>query len=118
MIEMNLDLKYYKSILYGIKKYEMRVYDLKRQQIKLLDELKFIERGTNNSFKVIITELSWYKTFTQALKETNIKDILPDVDTFEEAVKTYESFPHKEGTYKEGSEKFGVLRIKFKLNFN
>lgn len=59
---MNLDKIYFDLIKSGKKEYETRVYDEKRQKIKLLEEVIFTEKGNeNNSFKCIITELSYFK---------------------------------------------------------
>ena len=40
---------------------------------------------------------------------------MPNARSVEDAVKLYEAFPHDEGTYKKGAQKYGVLRIKFEL---
>ena len=62
-MEMHLDTIYFDFIQKGIKLYETRVYDHKRQKIKLLDTVTFYDRGSKRTFKALITELSWFKTF-------------------------------------------------------
>ena len=41
---MTLDTIYFDYIKNGIKLYETRIYDEKRQKIKLLDNIKFIDK--------------------------------------------------------------------------
>ena len=114
-MEMNLDTIYFNYIKNKTKLYETRVYDEKRQQIKLLNKVKFKERGSKRSFNAIIIELAYFKNFKDAIKPVGIKKVLPNARSLEDGVKIYEQFPHKEGSYKKGAKKFGVLRMKFKL---
>lgn len=96
--------------------YETRIFDKKRQAIKLLDIVTFTEKETKNTFKAKITELSHFKTFKEAISEVGIKKVLPSAKSLVDGIKTYESFPHKEyGTYKDAAKKYGVLRMKFEL---
>ena len=115
MANMNLDTIYFNYIKNCIKLYETRVYDEKRQKIKLLDIITFHERDTKNKFTVKIIELSWFSSFEEAIKTVGIKKVLPNVRSLKDGVKIYESFSHKEGNYKKGAKKYGVLRMKFKL---
>lgn len=115
-MEMHLDKIYYDYILNGKKIYEIRIYDEKRQQINLLDIIKFIDRSSENTFNGKIVELSYFSNFRDAIEEVGIKSVLPNVRSLKEGIKTYENFPHKEGNYKKASEKYGVLRIKFEIN--
>lgn len=112
---MHLDKIYFDYIKNKVKIYETRVYDKKRQEIKLLEEIVFLERGSKRSFKARIIELSHYKNFKDAIKDVGVKKVLPNAKSLNEAVKIYEKFPHDDGSYKEGAKKYGVLRIKFKL---
>lgn len=115
VMEMNLDTIYFDYIKNGIKIYETRVYDKKRQSIKLLDIIKFKDRGSNRTFNAEITELSWFLNFKDAIEEVGVKKVLPNAKSLSEAIKIYEQFPHDEGTYKQAAKKYGVLRMKFKL---
>ena len=112
---MNLDSIYFNYIKKKIKLYETRVYDDKRQKIKLLDKVKFKEKGSKRFFNAIITELSYFSNFREAIIPVGIKKILPNARSLDDGVKIYENFPHSEGNYKKGAKKFGVLRMKFKL---
>lgn len=108
-MEMHLEPVYFNAIKNGVKIYETRVFDEKRQKLKLLDDIKFIERGTNKSFVKKISELSYYTNFEDAIKDVGIRKVLPNVRSLQDGVKLYESFPG----YKDGAKKNGVLRIKF-----
>ena len=114
---MNLDTIYFDYIKNGKKLYETRVYDKKRREIKLLEEVTFIDRSDNTrTFKAIITELSYFKNFKEAIEEVGIKKVLPNAKSLDEGVKLYHQFPSGEGgTFKEAAKKYGVLRMKFVL---
>ena len=112
---MKLDTIYFNYIKNRVKLYETRVYDKKRQKVKLLDIVKFTDKGSNNIFEAKITELSYFKDFKEAILDTGLKKLLPNARTINQGIKMYESFPHSEGTFKEGAKKFGVLRMKFMI---
>lgn len=116
-MKMNLDTIYFDYIKNGKKLYETRVYDKKRREIKLLEEVTFIDRSDNTrTFKAIITELSYFKNFKEAIEEVGIKKVLPNAKSLDEGVKLYHQFPSGEGgTFKEAAKKYGVLRMKFVL---
>ena len=110
IIEMNLKPIYYNFIKQKKKIYEIRVFDEKRQQLKLLDTIKFINsENSKQNFKVKITELSYFKNFKEAIEASGVRKVLPNAKSLEDGVNIYESFP----SYKENAKKFGVLRIKF-----
>ena len=117
MIEMKLDTIYFDYIKNGQKLYETRVYDIKRRNIKLLDKVKFIDKGDKRrTFSAIITELSYFNSFEEAITTVGLKKVMPNAGTIQKAVSIYHSFPHGEGnTFKEGADKYGVLRMKFEL---
>ena len=116
MVEMKLDTIYFNYIKNGIKLYETRVYDKKRQEVKLLDTVTFRDRGSSNVFKATITELSYFGTFKEALENAGIKKVLPNAKSLKDGIKIYEKFPHGEGgTFKDGATKYGVIRMKLKL---
>jgi ASC-1-like (ASCH) protein len=116
-MKMNLDTIYFDYIKNGKKLYETRVYDKKRREINLLEEVTFIDRSDNTrTFKAIITELSYFKNFKEAIEEVGIKKVLPNAKSLDEGVKLYHQFPSGEGgTFKEAAKKYGVLRMKFVL---
>ena len=115
IVKMNLDNIYYNLIKTGKKTYETRVYDGKRQQLKLLDIIEFKNRDSNQTFQAKITELSHFHDFRSAILDCGLKKVMPNARSVDDAVKLYENFPHDTGNYKKGAQKYGVLRIKFKL---
>ena len=62
-------------------------------------------------FNAIITELSYYNNFKEAIEEVGVKKVLPNAKSLKDAVEIYNSFPG----YKENSKKYGVLRVRFLL---
>ena len=108
---MHLDTIYFDYILNGIKLYEVRVYDEKRQKINLLDVIEFSDRGSNRTFEAKITELSWFSNFRDAIYEVGVRKVLPNAKSLDDGVITYENFDNK--NYKKNAKKFGVLRMKF-----
>lgn len=113
--QMNINKIYFYYILKKMKIYETRIYDERRQKIKLLDVIQFREKESKQTFNAKIIQLSYFKNFKDAIIDSGIKNILPNANSIEEGVKIYQSFPHKEGTYKEAANKYGVLRMKFEL---
>ena len=113
--DMKLDTIYFDYILNKKKIYETRVNDPKRQKIHLLDTVNFKDRGSKRTFKAVITELSYFQDFKSAIVNSGLKKVLPNAKSVNEGIKLYESFPHDEGTFKEGAKKYGVLRMKFNL---
>lgn len=116
-MEMKLDTIYFDYILHGRKLYETRIYDKKRKGIKLLDKVKFVDKSNKKrTFNALITELSYFDNFKNALTDVGIKKVLPNAKSLENGIKIYNSFPHGEGgTFKDAAKKYGVLRMKFKL---
>ena len=114
-MEMKLDTIYFNYIKDCKKIYETRIYDHKRQQIKLKEIVTFKDRNSNKKFKAMITELSWFKNFRDAIKDVGLKKVLPNAHSLDDGVKLYEKFPHKEGSYKKAAKKYGVLRMRFNL---
>jgi len=113
---LKLDTIHFNNILNRSKVYETRIYDEKRQKIKLLDELTFKEVGTERTFKAIVIELSYSETFREAIEPVGIKKVLPNVRSLKDGISLYENIKHGEGgLYKDAAKKYGVLRMKFKL---
>ena len=114
-LSMNLDSIYFNLIKNEKKLYETRVLDNKRKKIKLLDVVEFKEKGTTRTFKAVITELSYFTNFKEAIIDCGLKKVMPNARSVEDAVSLYENFPHDEGNYKKAAKKFGVLRMKYQL---
>lgn len=56
IIEMKLDTIHFNNIRDKKKIYECRLLDNKRQQINLRDEILFIDRGSNKTLQLTVTE--------------------------------------------------------------
>ena len=116
-MQMKLNKIYFDYIKEGKKLYETRVYDKKRKTIKLLEKVTFVcKEDPKQSFEGIITELSYFDNFKEAIEEVGLKKVLPNASSLKEGVEIYNKIPSGEGgTYKEASKKYGVLRMKFSL---
>lgn len=107
---MKLRPEYFDKILKGVKKYELRLNDEKRQNIKVGDFIEFTN-GSNSeeSIQLWVTSLSYYNSFKELLSFNNnhLEDIIGD---FETSVSEFlyilgEIYPT------EKQEKYGVLCI-------
>jgi len=70
--EMKLQPDYYNFILNGTKRIEIRLFDEKRQQIKIGDMIKFLKvPELNESFNAKVVGLLRYGTFEDMFKDEN-----------------------------------------------
>ena len=104
---MNLQKIHFDTIVAGSKIYECRLYDDKRKKISLFDLIEF--RCENKRHKVIVIELSFFKSFEHALIEKGVNNVLPNVETINDGIQLY----HDIECYREGENRHGVLCIKF-----
>src|SRR5574344_1643506 len=106
--EMKLQPEYYNFILNGTKRIEIRLYDKKRQQIKIGDTIKFLkEPELNETINAKVTGLLRYYSFDTMFKDFDI-DILSDKSMTKEQLKNVlEQFYTKEK-----QEQYGVLGIR------
>ena len=109
--EMKLQPKYYNFILTGTKRIEIRLFDEKRQQIKIGDIIKF-KKGPEltESFKVRVIGLLRYNTFENLFKDFDISILADASMTKKELINVLEEFYPKEE-----QEKYGVLGIRIEL---
>ena len=71
--EMKLQPEYYNFILNGTKRIEIRLFDEKRQQIKIGDTIKILkEPELNESFNAKVIGLLRYNTFEDMFKDFDI----------------------------------------------
>ena len=64
--ELKLQPKYYDYILNGTKRIELRLFDEKRQLIKVGDKIKFLkESNLDESFEVLVVGLLRYNSFIE-----------------------------------------------------
>jgi ASC-1-like (ASCH) protein len=110
-----LQSPYYEFIRDGKKIYETRVYDEKRKNMKVGDIWIFTHNDNSElkPIRTVITEIKIYKSFREAIEDTGVEKLLPQIKDIEEGIKTYESFDN--GNYKTDGEKMGVVRFTIKV---
>lgn len=113
--EMNLLQDPFEKIQKGIKTLEVRLYDDKRRNIKLGDEIEFskIPETTtklHQKIKVKVKGLLIYNTFTELFK-----DIPPSFMGYTEAEKEYITDMMYQIYTKEQESKYGVIGIRIEL---
>ena len=107
--QMNLQSKYFDFIKNGTKRIELRLYDEKRQQIKLGDSIEF-SKSENEIFKVRVIGLLRYETFSDLFNDFNISVLADQSMTKQELLNVLQEFytPEKQAQY-------GVLGIRLEL---
>ncbi len=119
---MKLINPYYQYVRDGEKKYEIRINDEKRQlfqignviQITFNDKIGNIYVDKPNYF-VRVTEKNLYKNFREAIIDSGIRNVLPNVSDTEEGISIYENFMHRDGLFKHVALKYGIVRFKFQV---
>lgn len=109
--EMKLQPEYYNFILNGTKRIEIRLFDEKRQQIKIGDTIKFLkDDDLNESFNAKVTGLLRYNSFEDMFKDFDISILSDKSMTKDELIGVLKQFYTKEK-----QEQFGVLGIRIEL---
>ena len=109
--EMKLQPEYYNFILNGTKRIEIRLFDEKRQQIKIGDTIKILkEPELNESFNAKVIGLLRYNTFEDMFKDFDISVLSDSSMTKEELIDVLEQFYTKEK-----QKQYGVLGIRIEL---
>lgn len=109
--EMKLQPEYYNFILNGTKRIEIRLFDEKRQQIKIGDTIKFSkEPELNKSFNAKVIGLLRYDSFEDMFKDFDISVLSDKSMTKEELIDVLEQFYTKDK-----QEQYGVLGIRIEL---
>ena len=109
--EMKLQPEYYNFILNGTKRIEIRLFDEKRQQIKIGDTIKILkEPELNESFNVKVIGLLRYNTFEDMFKDFDISVLSDSSMTKEELIAVLEQFYTKEK-----QKQYGVLGIRIEV---
>jgi ASC-1-like (ASCH) protein len=112
--ESKLQSPYFEYVRDGIKIYETRVYDDKRKQINLNDYWVFSHNLDNSQkIKTKIIGIKIYSTFGEAIVDSGVEKLLPNVSDVSDAIRIYESFDN--GNYKLDAEKYGVVRFTLEL---
>ena len=107
--QMNLQPKYFDFIKNGTKRIELRLYDEKRQQIKLGDSIEF-SKSENEKFKAKVIGLLRYETFSDLFNDFDISVLADQFMTKQELLNVLQEFytPEKQAQY-------GVLGIRLEL---
>ena len=110
MHKMNLQSKYFNYILNGTKKIELRLLDEKRKLINIGDTIEFTNEKSNETFKVLVTNLYKYDTFENLFKDFDISILADSSMTKKELIDVLEKFYTKEK-----QNTYGVVGIEVKL---
>ena len=109
--KMKLNEDPFNRIKNGTKTIEFRLFDEKRQQIKIGDTIKFLkEPELNESFKARVVGLLRYNSFEDMFKDFDISVLSDKSMTKEELIGVLEQFYTKEK-----QEQYGVLGIRIEL---
>lgn len=110
--KMKLKDPHFNNVLQKKKIYEIRLYDEKRKNMNIGDEINIIHNDdSSKSYNVIIIEVKVYKSFKKAIEDSGFKNVIPDAKDFNEALQIYMNIPG----YSDNEEKFGVVRFKLQL---
>lgn len=109
--EMKIQPKYYNFMLNGTKRIEIRIFDEKRQQIKIGDTIKFLkEPDLKEFFDTRVIGLLRYNSFEDMFKDFDISILADKTMTKKELINVLEQFYTKEK-----EKNFGVLGIRIEL---
>lgn len=111
--QMNLEGSYFESMKLGDKIYEVRVFDKKRQQVSLKDQIEF--KHEDSKITVSVEKMLLFDNFKEALLCVGIENALPGCKSLDEATKIYESIMTSNGSYKELAKEQGVVAMRIKL---
>ena len=111
MHEMKIKGKYYDFILNGTKRIEVRLFDEKRQKIKIGDTIKFLKDPLfEESFEAKVIGLLRYNSFEDLFKDFDISILADKSMTKEELINVLEQFYTKEE-----QKQYGVLGIRIEI---
>ena len=108
---MSVKQRYFRLLKDGKKSVELRLFDEKRQKIKMGDFILFSNADDmKENFQAKVVDLTWAKDFDTLLNKVNLAET--GFQTKNELLTTLDEF------YPETKqEKFGVLGIKVNTNF-
>ena len=108
---MKLQPEYYNFILNGTKRIELRLFDEKRQQIKIGDTIIFLKEPTlEENIKVKVIGLLRYDNFKDLFNDFDISILSDKKMTKKELLNVLEQFYTKEK-----QKQYGVLGIRIEL---
>ena len=107
--QMNLQERYFDYIQTGTKRIELRLYDDKRRQIKLGDEIEFAKSDTAK-LKVQVIGLLLYNSFEELFEDLPMELLADKTMTKSELLEVLGEFYTKEQ-----QQKYGVVGIRLKI---
>ncbi len=109
---LKLQPRYYESMKNGVKQIELRLFDEKRKNIKIGDEIEFKkEPDLNESFIARVKAILLYENFESLIDDYPI-EILSDLNTNKkELVEELNKFYSKQK-----QEQYNVVGIRVELN--
>lgn len=110
-MEMNVHLhkEVFDIVKDGIKDVEVRLYDEKRQKLKVGDKLIFISRGNNNDqITAVVKKIVYFKDFVEVTKNYEMNRIYLEGTSLDEYLELMNKFYSIEE-----QKKYGVLAIEF-----
>lgn len=102
---------YFDYVSSGEKTVEGRPFNARYANLTEGNFIEIVNKDRCDNFVVEITKLTRYSTFQAMLEKEGLKNCLPNVDTVEEGVGIYRSFPNYEAQEKE----YGVIAIAIKV---
>lgn len=109
MINMHLKDKPFQNIKSGRKNIEIRLYDEKRQQLKIGDIIKFTHNETGEEILAKIVKLHIFKNFDELYKHFNKEQLGYDSNEIALSSDMSEYYPEIE------QQKYGVVGIEIKI---
>ena len=106
---MTLDAPYFNSVSQKLKKYELRIFDKKRQLICLGDIINFKKKDSNQSVNCLVSRVLLFDDFKTALTIFPLDEVLPGISNVDEALKIYTDF------YSNDLTENGVVMFKLSL---
>ena len=106
----NSEMPLFKCILEGSKKAEGRIATEYVRSIKVGEEL--LLKSSEEYIVCKITYLNFYKSFEEMLTAEGFKNMIPFVDSFEEAVGIYKKFPGAERVTTMGCCAIGIKYVR------
>lgn len=111
MFEFRLDDDIFEIVKNGTKRVEVRLYDKKRELMKVGNTLTFYKRPLEiEKIETKITGLQKFKTIEELLNKYEMKEIYIEGFNKEEFIKILERFYSKEE-----QEKYGFVAIEFEV---
>lgn len=109
---MGLQEKYFNFMKYGTKKIETRLYDLKRQQLKVGDIIYFYKEPVRKKvIKAKIVNIKIYDNFSELIENNNISDLASSETDKKEYLEDLEQYYPREEQEKNGVCAIEILKL-------